>query len=153
MTGPAARPGRGERLIRALFQVAFWVPLALCTYLALLPELPDSPVFLVSDVTLHSVAFTYLAFALLLAQCTRRLGEGETPQWEGRPRREHYFSTFGLMLAYGVFIELVQSFVPERSAELKDLLVDLVGILVGLLLGRLLIPPVRQLALRVSAWL
>ena len=40
------------------------------------------------------------------------------------------------MLAYGIAIELVQSFEPTRDAELKDVLVDVVGILLGLALYR-----------------
>ena len=39
---------------------------------------------------------------------------------------------FGLLL-YGVFIELVQSFLPTRSADAADVAADCVGIAVGLL--------------------
>ncbi|MEM8768369.1 MAG: VanZ family protein [Pseudomonadota bacterium] len=151
MTGPAAQSQRGERVVQTLFQLGFWVPLAVCTYLALVPRLPDTPLFQVSDIGLHAVAFTYLSFALLLAQSARGNGELVPSLVEGRPRPEHYFSTFGLMLAYGVFIELVQAFVPERAAEMKDLLVDVAGIAFGLLLGRFLVQPLRRLALRLTA--
>jgi VanZ family protein len=40
------------------------------------------------------------------------------------------------MLAYGIAIELIQSFEPTRDAELKDVLVDVVGIALGLALYR-----------------
>ncbi len=40
-------------------------------------------------------------------------------------------------LAYGAFIEIVQSQVPGRSAEWSDLLADAAGLVVGLLLMRL----------------
>ena len=40
------------------------------------------------------------------------------------------------MLAYGITIELIQSFEPARTAEFKDLLVDAIGILLGLGLYR-----------------
>jgi VanZ family protein len=41
-------------------------------------------------------------------------------------------------LLYGVLIELVQSRIPGRSAELADLLADTVGIVLGLALVRAL---------------
>jgi len=43
--------------------------------------------------------------------------------------------TSGLtMLVFGVFIELVQSFLPTRSADWRDVVADCVGIAVGLAL-------------------
>ena len=154
MTRPALNPaGRAGRTVRVLCQVAFWAPLALCTYLALVPEPPDNPVFRLSDVILHAAAFTYLSFALLLAQSARPVPRNAALAGNERPRGELYFSTFGLMLAYGVFLELVQAFVPERSAELKDLFVDAIGIAVGLLLARFLAVPLLRAAQRIVAWL
>ena len=49
------------------------------------------------------------------------------------------------MLAYGVALELVQSGIPERSAEFKDVWVDLGGIAAGLLLAVWLCRPLRRL--------
>ena len=93
----------------------FWLPLGVCTYLALTPSPPD-PVYRISDVVLHWAAFTYLTFALSLAHPTAR---GLVPGvW---------------MLGYGLLLELLQSFEP---AELKDLLVDGLGICAGLLAAR-----------------
>ncbi len=43
------------------------------------------------------------------------------------------------LLAYGGFIELVQSFIPGRDGEWLDLLADGVGIALGLLLAILLL--------------
>lgn len=111
-TGQAVR--RTERGARLCLGLAFWLPLAICTYLALTPSPPDA-VFRVSDVILHAFAFFYLTFALGLAMRAPRLPV--VALW---------------MLGYGMFIELVQSFEPARSAELKDLLVDAAGIAVGL---------------------
>jgi VanZ family protein len=105
------RPGAAERLC---LQIAFWVPLAGCTYLALTPSPPEA-VFRVSDVVLHALAFTYLTFALGLAH--PRLGWPALTAW---------------MLGYGAFIEVAQSFEPQRSPELKDMLVDGAGIVLGL---------------------
>jgi VanZ family protein len=43
------------------------------------------------------------------------------------------------MLAYGIAIEVIQSFEPTRDAELKDVLVDACGIALGALLYRLVV--------------
>ena len=42
------------------------------------------------------------------------------------------------LLAYGVLIEIMQSFTPNRSAEWLDLFADCLGILLGWMLIRLL---------------
>jgi VanZ family protein len=38
------------------------------------------------------------------------------------------------LLAYGLFIEVVQSWLPSRHADVLDLVADAVGIALGLLL-------------------
>jgi VanZ family protein len=116
-----------------LTQTAFWIPLAACTYFALASELPDHPVFELSDMVLHGVAFGYLTFALLLAQA-------------GIPALESGRSLRALvgMLGYGIFIELAQNSIPGRSAELGDLLVDLVGIGLGLVIGAAAVLPLQR---------
>jgi len=130
----------GNRLALILFQSAFWIPLLVCTYLALVPEPPDNPVFRVSDVILHGAAFTYLSLALVLALFGTTMA-----------RQSIYVRTFVCMLGYGIFLELVQSLVPERSAEFKDLFVDVVGIVIGLMLAAVLAGPVYGLTIRLSA--
>lgn len=107
-----------EGALRACLLAGFWVPLAACTYLALSPSPPET-VFRVSDVLLHAGAFTYLTFALTLAH----------------PRASGLVAG-GWMLGYGLLLELLQSFEPARTAELKDVLVDVVGIGAGLLAAR-----------------
>src|SRR5690606_23092692 len=94
-------PGLAERAARACLCTAFWLPLAVCTYLALSPSPPDR-MFRVSDVVLHALAFSYLTFALGLAYPAARLT-----------------TLVAWMLGYGIFIEVVQSFEPARTAELK----------------------------------
>lgn len=111
MSSPPAALDRG---VRVCLHLGFWVPLAGCTYLALTPA-PLDAVFQVSDVVLHALAFTYLTFTLGLA--FPRLGPWRTAGW---------------MLGYGLLLEFLQSFEPERAAEVKDLLVDGVGIALGL---------------------
>ncbi|MFV2089667.1 MAG: VanZ family protein [Pseudomonadales bacterium] len=120
----------------ALFQIGFWIPFAFSTYFALVPDPPEYPVFQVSDVILHGAAFTYLTFAFALAQ------------YENYDPRRLYVRSFVLMLAYGLLIEIAQSFVPERSAELKDLFVDVLGIGLGILMTVYFAGPLRQLAAR-----
>jgi VanZ family protein len=114
------RGARAERAAGRCLHAGFWIPLAVCTWLALTPS-PLQPSFKVSDVVLHALAFSYLTFALGLAYpALRRL---ELAAW---------------LIGYGLFIEAVQSFERARSAELKDLLVDAAGIGIGLLLLTLL---------------
>ncbi|MGD8417222.1 MAG: VanZ family protein [Pseudomonadales bacterium] len=114
---------------RALFRLGFWIPLVVCTYFALATELPDNPVFRLSDIVQHTVAFTYLSVALVLL-----LFDGVAT--DPRP----YLLAGLWMMGYGVLIELLQAFIPERDAELKDLFVDGVGITLGLVVARFLVP-------------
>jgi VanZ family protein len=114
-------------VIRLILLSGFWLPLLACTYLALAPSPPDT-VFRISDVLLHALAFIYLTFALILAYADKGL-------WQ----------TFAWMLAYGLLLELIQSFEPDRTAELKDVFVDVGGILVGIGLGRFAADTVREL--------
>ena len=43
------------------------------------------------------------------------------------------------LLSYGIFIECVQAFIPERTAEAADVLADAVGIAIGLVVAALLL--------------
>lgn len=88
--------------------------------------------FKLTDVVLHAFAFTYLSFALRLAY-----------------ERRSPLQIFIVLIGYGVLIELVQNFEPERAAEFKDLLVDVAGIGLGLLLARFGADPVRSLVKRI----
>ncbi|MCZ6617297.1 MAG: VanZ family protein [Gammaproteobacteria bacterium] len=119
-------------MARMLMRTAFWLPWVACTYLAFAPSPPDT-VFRISDVVLHGMAFSYLTFALGLAH-----------------RSGNWVGTVAWMVAYGAAIELVQSFEPQRSAELKDMLVDVVGIGIGVvafkLFGARVVSLVRWLA-------
>jgi VanZ family protein len=126
-------------ILRILFHLAFWLPLGFCTWLALAPDLPDNPVFRLSDIVLHAGAFIYLSFALVLVleAGTRSVGT------------RLYLQVAGWMLIYGCALEAVQHFLPVRVAEFKDLLVDAIGIAIGLVCARLLSGWVRDTALRV----
>ena len=108
---------------RWLILVGFWLPFVVATYAAFAPEGVPMP-FRISDIVLHAGAFTYLTAALWLAH---HPGDGgwKPAAW---------------MFAYGITIELIQSFEPARTAEFKDLLVDAIGILLGLGLYRWVVP-------------
>lgn len=139
-SGIGDRAGRSFALV--LFHLAFWGPLLICTYLALVPDPPDNPVFRLSDVILHGAAFTYLTFALALVLLSGRNGS--------RPFSGTGLMAFAAMLGYGLFLELVQSFIPERTAELKDVMVDMAGIVIGLSLAWLLARWIRDLVASLS---
>jgi VanZ family protein len=113
----SSRPA-ADLAARWSLQFAFWFPLAVCTWLALTPSPPEA-VGRFSDVLLHAFAFTYLTFALGLAWPALRL------RWLA-----------GLLLGYGVAIEIVQGLGPARVASFQDVVVDAGGIALGLLLLR-----------------
>ena len=102
-------------LPRWLIVVGFWIPFAFTTYAAFAPNGVPMP-FVVSDVVLHGCAFTYLTAAL----------------WFAHHSADRAWKPALWMMAYGIAIELIQSFEPTRDAEFKDLVVDAVGILLGL---------------------
>ncbi len=128
------RPASVERALDVCLSVAFWLPLTVCTYLAVTPSPPD-PLFRISDVVLHALAFSYLTLALGLAH------------------RQRPPAVASWMLGYGVLIEVLQSFTAERSPELKDLLVDAGGILLGLGLLRVVGDTLRRWGGSTLAWL
>ncbi|MCB1684894.1 MAG: VanZ family protein [Pseudomonadales bacterium] len=125
-------------ILRILFHLAFWLPLGVCTWLALVPDLPDNPVFRLSDIVLHAGAFIYLTFALVLVLETGPRSAGKTP----------HLQVAGWMLVYGCALEVAQHFLPVRVAEFKDLLVDAIGIAIGLVCAHLLSQRVRDTATR-----
>lgn len=113
-----------------LRRVAFWLPVMICTWAALGSGLPSGAPK-VSDVTLHLFAFVYLSAALRIAH----------------PRLLIVIVAL-VMVAYGGFIEVAQSFLPPRQAEWGDLGVDLMGIAIGLLAHYLFGEKVWRLFLR-----
>jgi len=68
-----------------------------------------------SGVTAHSIAFAYLAAALFAAH----FRSGPT------------VAVVLWLLAFGVLIEVAQTFIDGRSGELLDVAVDAVGIAIG----------------------
>lgn len=104
--------------IRAIGRVVTVLSFVVISYLALSPS--NAPTIgTYNDKLDHICAFFALSFGLTWCW-----------QWLFR-------STAGALLLYGISIELVQMFVPGRTASIEDVVADIVGISLGLLFGRL----------------
>lgn len=75
-------------------------------------------------ITGHLLAFGTLAAAFLVAL-----------SWGRRPRLRDLVMAFALTVVYGVLDEWHQSFVPDRSGRLDDVVTDALGALAGLALA------------------
>lgn len=105
---------RGWNRLALLSKVAFGLLFLLVSYLALTPQ----PLDLSSgnDKSNHLLAF--FSLTLLLRH--------------GWPRLSPWRSVLGVMLAYGIAIELLQQLVPGRDSSLLDIVADLTGTLLAL---------------------
>ena len=101
--------------------VLFWVPCVLMTYLALTPAPPVSVYATVNDKLLHAIAYTYLAAAL----------------WWAYRHRVTSYSLVAALLIYGVLIEVVQFYIPNRVFSWLDIAANTLGILIALGIVRL----------------
>lgn len=99
-----------------------------------LPNIPH----VATDKLLHAVAFAGLAMLVELALL--RL-----------PARKRHALSSGISAGVGALLELVQSALPYRSAELLDLLADIVGAVLGTALMAWLVRLWEARSLRVSA--
>ncbi len=72
-------------------------------------------------ITGHLLAYALLAAFLLVALSGAR-----------RPRARDVLIAFGLTIAYALSDEWHQSFVPDRTGRLDDVVTDAIGALVGL---------------------
>ena len=105
-------------MLEKALRVLFWGVWLFVSYNAVAP--PDQVAApSISDVLLHGGAFMVLAGLLL-----------------GAYQRLHLGLAVVLLLLYGGAIELIQSELPERSAEWKDFLVDALGIGMGVVCYR-----------------
>lgn len=100
-------------------KAAFWIPLALCTWVAFKSDATGIAASL-SGVVAHGMAFAYLAIALSAAHF-RSGAVLPVALW---------------MLAFGVAIEVGQTFIDGRTGELFDVGVDTAGIAMGCVLFR-----------------
>jgi len=106
-------------LLRRFFQAAFWASVLAVAYLAFMPA-DDVPV------STWDKANHVLAFAVMAGLAAR-----------GWPSRESAVARWGLLLGYGLLIEIVQFFLPIREFSLLDWLADGIGILSYLILAQL----------------
>lgn len=93
----------------------FWGPLLFATYMAFTPT-SHAITSSMSDKRLHLMAFAYLSVAF----------------WWAYPRWGASYVAAALLVTYGVCIEVIQAFIPNRFASLSDLLADCIGIGIGL---------------------
>ena len=102
---------------RVLWRALLALMLAVITWLALSPA-PPKTLNTGGDKANHGLAFASLAFSAVWAF------------WQ-RPRQ--WPMLVAALLAYGVGIEIAQSFLPPREADWHDVVADGVGIALGLL--------------------
>ncbi len=92
--------------------------MAVVSWFAFAPD-PGGPGFAHADKLKHVLAFAALGFAATLA------GRASVPrQWR----------VVLSLLAYGAFIEVVQSYLPSRRGDWLDMLADALGVAVGMAL-------------------
>lgn len=137
---------------RAFVLAAFWVPLLICTSVAVTPD-PTGMVASLSGQIAHILAFAYLTTALFQAHFrwrraappAERVLASETTDGDRAPvgsaeaaassgvasPAQCVLAAVLWMLAFGVSIEVAQIFVAGRNGTLADLLFNGVGIAIG----------------------
>lgn len=96
-------------LFPAVVTAAFWIPLGVCTALALAPASGTG------GFAPHLLAFAYLSVAL----CVAHFRDGPL------------LAVALWLFAFGVLIEVAQIFVDGRSGEFADLAMNALGIGIG----------------------
>lgn len=114
MNPESSDPPRRRRSGR-LRRLAFWLPWAACSALAVTPSMSTGPVAW-SDKGAHVLAFAYLMFSLTLAHYPHAAFPLRPAVW---------------LAGYGLGLEAVQALLPTRRAETGDLVADLLGIAAG----------------------
>lgn len=100
------------RIIQTFFRLFFLLAMLIIACIAFLPNydnLPELTSF--SDILNHFAAFFVLSLLLERGFCLRMR------------------FAFLILFAYGIFIEIVQHFLPNRCFDLLDLAVDMAGVL------------------------
>ena len=109
------------------FRFSFFTALIAISILAFLPDYSTLPsIVSVSDLINHAVAFMVLSILYSLSY--------------PHSRKQILLTLIG----YGIFIEIVQTFLPTRCASIEDVLADSVGLIVGLLLLKISRPAMGQ---------
>jgi len=111
------RISRYIQKLRLFFRVVFFSLLFIIAYIAFLPNYDALPNFTsLSDIFNHFIAFFVLAIFL---------------DFGFSPAYTHIFISLCL---YGLFIECVQYFLPNRAFDLLDIAVDISGIMMYLVI-------------------
>ena len=104
------------RIIQLSFKIILVISVPIITILSIHEvNLESSTNFL--DKALHFLCFTYLT---LITWLSRFLSKD--------------LHVYVIVLAYGILIEIVQRFLPDRSFEYLDIFADSVGIIAGLII-------------------
>lgn len=121
-------------VVRFLALAAFWVPLHICLAVAVTPD-PTGSVATLSGHVVHGAAFAYLTLALLHAHFPwSEAGRDEpNPRSRSASRPVAWLTVAATLwiFAFGVVIEVMQTFIAGRSGDLADLLSNAAGIVVG----------------------
>ena len=116
---------------RRLIFIKYWLPVVsygiFIFFVSSIPGKNVPSLFLYQDIVFHFLE--YAVFALLI----NRAIKGCCPQ---KNKMEHFLWVMALALAYALFDEFHQSFVPGRTASMFDITVDSIGSLIGGLLRR-----------------
>jgi VanZ family protein len=98
------------------WRVVLVLLLGCVSWFAWAPNAPDIQVFNIWDKLNHASAFAALTLAALLSV---------------QPTRKNIILSLLGLLCFGALIELVQLFLPTRSADWADLLADSLGMAAG----------------------
>ncbi|MEJ2681132.1 MAG: VanZ family protein, partial [Gammaproteobacteria bacterium] len=114
-TSPWRRVHAITRYIRSpkIWKLALLLVIVIITWLATTDAPPEFTTH-IWDKSNHLMAFTTLTLITRLA--------------EQKPNRSRRFL---LLIGYGVLVEILQSYLPYRSASLLDLVADILGITLG----------------------
>ena len=96
-----------------LLKLGFWLALLFASYMAFASP-TAIPTIQISGLLLHAITFAVLTYGLRMAYLP-----------------DAWLMAAAWMLLYGVGIEVIQSFTPDRVPEVLDVLVDVVGITAG----------------------
>ncbi|QOR62560.1 VanZ family protein [Sulfurovum sp. ST-21] len=100
---------------RLLIKCSFWGALIFSYIAAIVPQDTAPAVGELSDKILHFMAFSLLSLLLMLSY------------------RIQWWKSVVYLSGYAVFIELSQSFTPNRCADWMDVAADMIGIAAGLI--------------------
>lgn len=110
-----------------LFVRNYWLSLTWATIvlvLTLIPgkAIPDVPVFGI-DKTVHFFLFGLLMFLMLIESHRQKVFRNTGGYF--------ILLAYTLCISYGIFIELIQNFIPGRSSSVYDAIANSIGVCIG----------------------